>query len=80
MWNRVVTDRTEQVGPWVDFCYRTIKRGVSVHAYANNHYVGYGPATIQQFREIWKSRALPELNAPAPMPEAQPPQPTLFDL
>jgi len=29
----------------VDFCYRIMKRGVLICAYANNHFQGHGPAT-----------------------------------
>jgi len=28
---------------------------------ANNHYAGHGPATIEQFRDLWYSSGLPEL-------------------
>jgi len=29
----------------VDFCYRIMKRGVLIYAYANHHFQGHGPAT-----------------------------------
>jgi hypothetical protein len=32
--DKVVMDRTEQLSWWVDYCYQTVKRGVSVYAYA----------------------------------------------
>jgi len=31
-------------------------RGVSVHAYANNHYAGHGPATVRLFEALWNDR------------------------
>ena len=37
------------------------KRGVTIYAYANNHYAGFAPATIEQFRELWYAKGLPEL-------------------
>jgi hypothetical protein len=27
-----------------------------VFAYANNHYAGYGPGTLQLFRELWEKK------------------------
>jgi hypothetical protein len=48
----------------VDFCYQIRKRGVTVYAYANNHYAGHGPATIKQFRTLWQARGFPELAKP----------------
>jgi uncharacterized protein YecE (DUF72 family) len=37
-WDKVVVDRTQELSSWVDFCYQIRKRGVTVYAYANNHY------------------------------------------
>lgn len=31
-------------------------------AYANNHYAGHAPATIEQFRNLWYAKGLPELD------------------
>jgi uncharacterized protein YecE (DUF72 family) len=61
IWDKIVVDRTEELSSWVDFCYQIRKRGVTVYAYANNHYQGHGPATVQQFIEIWRNRGLPEI-------------------
>jgi uncharacterized protein YecE (DUF72 family) len=63
-WNETVVDRTEELSSWVDFCYQMKKRGVTVYAYANNHYSGHGPATIEQFRKLWQARGFPELAKP----------------
>ena len=52
-WDKVVVDRTSQLTSWVDFCYQIKKRGVSIFAYANNHYAGHAPATIKLFRKLW---------------------------
>jgi uncharacterized protein YecE (DUF72 family) len=60
-WDKVVVDRTEELSSWVDFCYQIKKRGVTVYAYANNHYQGHGPATIQQFIGLWREKGLPEI-------------------
>lgn len=75
-WNKVVVDRTQHLGSWVDFCDRVTKRGVTVYAYANNHYAGFGPATVVQFHSLWRAKGLPEIT----MPQQKPQEPLLFDL
>jgi uncharacterized protein YecE (DUF72 family) len=73
-WGKVVLDRTEALSGWVDYCYQTRKRGVTVYAYANNHYAGHGPATVARFLELWSAKGLPELGKPQRLRE-----PSLFD-
>jgi uncharacterized protein YecE (DUF72 family) len=68
IWDKTVVDRTAELSSWVDFCYQIRKRGVIVFAYANNHFAGYAPATIQQFQLLWQAKGLPELNKPPRMP------------
>jgi uncharacterized protein YecE (DUF72 family) len=63
-WDRAVVDRTQELSSWVDFCYQTQRRGVTIYAYANNHYQGHGPATVAKFIELWKGRGLPALGRP----------------
>ena len=46
-----------------------------VFAYANNHYAGHAPATIEQFRKLWQEKGLPEISKPARMRRAY----SLFD-
>lgn len=55
-WEKMIVDRTEELTSWVDFCYQIMKRGVLICAYANNHFAGHGPATIEMFRSIWQSK------------------------
>jgi hypothetical protein len=59
----------------VDYCYQTTRRGVLVYAYANNHYAGYAPKMIDQFRTIWNARNLPKIAEPKALPVKR----TLFD-
>ena len=35
-----------------------------IYAYANNHYADHAPATIEQFRNLWHAKGLPEFNRP----------------
>jgi uncharacterized protein YecE (DUF72 family) len=76
-WNKTVVDRTNEIKSWVDFCFETIRRGIKVFGYANNHYGGHAPATITQFRELWRGKGLPESVKPLPKPLKER---TLFDL
>jgi uncharacterized protein YecE (DUF72 family) len=75
-WNKTVVDRTDQLRSWVDFCDQTTKRGVTVYAYANNHYAGHGPATVELFRGLWHARGLPDIERP----QRKPQESLLFDL
>src|SRR5258708_17103961 len=63
-WDRIVVDRITELSSWVDFCFQIRKRGVIVFAYANNHYAGNAPATIEQFRKLWQATGLPEIGKP----------------
>jgi hypothetical protein len=73
---KTVIDRTKELSSWVDVCYETVRRGVKVFGYANNHYAGYAPATIRQFRDLWAAKGLPELRKPQTKARAA----TLFDV
>ncbi|MDQ1404929.1 MAG: hypothetical protein QOG55_558 [Acidobacteriaceae bacterium] len=85
-WDKTVVDRTAELTSWVDFCYRIKRRGIIIYGYANNHYAGHGPATIQQFRDLWRKKGFPPLPEPVPTPRPPAPilvppkkQPSLFD-
>lgn len=86
-WDKTIVDRTTELRSWVDFCYQIKRRGIMVYGYANNHYAGHGPATIRQFRDLWRQKGLPPLAepipsaTPAPAQEPAKPkkQPSLFD-
>ena len=41
-----------------------MKRGVLVYAYANNHYAGHAPSTIEQFRNLWSGKGFPNIEMP----------------
>lgn len=75
-WDKTVIDRTSEIQTWVDVCYATTRCGVKVFGYANNHYGGYAPATIRQFRDLWHAKGFPELTSPQAKAQA----PTLFDV
>jgi uncharacterized protein YecE (DUF72 family) len=53
VWDRTLVDRTEELREWVRLLKPAQRRGVTVYAYANNHYAGFAPETVRLFNEIW---------------------------
>jgi uncharacterized protein YecE (DUF72 family) len=75
VWNRIVVDRTAEMSSWVDVCKKIQRRGVTVYGYFNNHYAGFGPASVQLFRDTCIKNGL-EIPTIAPRPAVER---TLFD-
>lgn len=46
-WGEVVVDQSARLAQWAELLARTLEAGRDVWVYANNHYAGHGPATIQ---------------------------------
>jgi uncharacterized protein YecE (DUF72 family) len=57
IWNRVIVDRRAELSEWVGVLENVYKRKVPIYAYANNHYAGYSPATVEMFRDLWRRQA-----------------------
>jgi uncharacterized protein YecE (DUF72 family) len=53
IWNMTVIDRTVELQEWVKYCHLIRRRGVIIFGYANNHYAGHGPATVELFRKLY---------------------------
>jgi uncharacterized protein YecE (DUF72 family) len=75
VWNRIVVDRTAEMTSWVDVCKKIQRRGVTIYGYFNNHYAGFGPASVQLFRDMCIKNGL-EFPTVAPPPVIER---TLFD-
>ncbi len=60
-WSKTIVERKEELSEWAKVCYQIVRRGVTVFAYANNHYAGHGPATVKQFLELWPGKEKAEL-------------------
>jgi uncharacterized protein YecE (DUF72 family) len=58
-WDKVIVDRSEDLAEWVEVLKTVHKRKIQIFAYANNHYAGYAPATVEMFQELWR-RAVKE--------------------
>src|SRR5712692_376017 len=53
-WDKVIVDRSEDLDEWVEVLKTVHKRKIQIYAYANNHYAGYGPGTVELFSELWR--------------------------
>jgi uncharacterized protein YecE (DUF72 family) len=54
VWNEVIVDRSHELSEWAEILGKVHKRKIQIYAYANNHYAGYGPATVEMFRSLWQ--------------------------
>jgi uncharacterized protein YecE (DUF72 family) len=63
-WDRVIIDRSSELSEWVEILRKVHKRKIQIFAYANNHFAGHGPATIELFQDLWKSRERVEAMTP----------------
>jgi uncharacterized protein YecE (DUF72 family) len=53
VWDKTIIDRTGELSEWVSIMRRLEGRGIRIYAYANNHYGGNGPDTVNLFRRLW---------------------------
>ncbi|MGA8366674.1 MAG: DUF72 domain-containing protein, partial [Candidatus Acidiferrales bacterium] len=57
VWNKAIVDRSPELAEWAEILGKVRKRKIQIFAYANNHYAGYGPATVEQFEKLLKGDA-----------------------
>src|SRR5712664_584264 len=74
-WDRVIVDRQGDLSEWVSILKKVHERRIMILAFANNHYAGFGPATVELFRNLWGADAFPNMHNPRRMG----PQASLFD-
>lgn len=55
-WDKVIVDRRRELEEWVEACRRFNQRRISIFAFANNHFAGHAPATVQLFWQLWRKR------------------------
>ena len=56
VWNKIIVDRQAELSEWADILGK-IK--IPIYVYANNHYAGYSPATVEMFRNLWRRQVGP---------------------
>lgn len=53
-WDKIIVDRTAELSEWVEVLKKVHERKIQILAFANNHYAGNGPGTIEEFRKLWQ--------------------------
>jgi uncharacterized protein YecE (DUF72 family) len=61
VWDKIIVDRTAELSEWADILGKVYKRKVQIYTYANNHYAGFGPATVGMFRDLWRKQLAAEV-------------------
>jgi uncharacterized protein YecE (DUF72 family) len=56
VWDRVIVDRRADLSEWAEILGKVHKRKIQIFAYANNHYAGHGPATVEMFQDLWRKQ------------------------
>ena len=59
-WDKVIVDRSEDLAEWVEVLKTVHKRKIKILAFANNHYAGFGPATVEMFLDLWRRQVKEE--------------------
>jgi uncharacterized protein YecE (DUF72 family) len=52
-WDETIVDRQSEMYEWVRILRKVNQGKIRIYAYANNHYAGHGPATVEQFQKLW---------------------------
>ena len=65
VWNEVIVDRSLELSEWAEILGKVHKRKIQIYAYANNHFAGYAPATVEMFRELWRNQVATESAKPS---------------
>jgi len=55
-WNKIIVDRRADLSEWAEILGKLHKRKIQILAFANNHYAGYGPGTVEMFKELWRKQ------------------------
>jgi uncharacterized protein YecE (DUF72 family) len=56
-WDKVIVDRQADLSEWVGLLKKVHERRIMILAFANNHFAGNGPATVELFRNLWGMEA-----------------------
>lgn len=56
-WDREVIDHGERLERWADLVIRMLARHIDTLVYANNHYAGYAPATVERLTAMIEQKS-----------------------
>ena len=65
-WDKVIIDREGELFEWVKLLKKVQERRIMILAFANNHYAGNGPGTLELFRQLWGDKGLPAASGKQP--------------
>ncbi len=60
VWDKVIVDRRAELSEWSEILGKVHKRKIQIYCYANNHYAGFGPATVEKFQDLWRRQVKEE--------------------
>ena len=60
VWDKVIVDRRAELSEWAEILGKVHKRKIQIYAYANNHFAGFGPATVEMFQDLWRRQVKEE--------------------
>jgi uncharacterized protein YecE (DUF72 family) len=55
IWNEIIVNRTQDLSELVDVLKKFHELKIQILAFANNHYAGFGPGTLEEFRKLWNA-------------------------
>ena len=53
VWDKTIIDRHEDLREWAEVLRGVSRRVRVIYGYANNHYAGFAPETIEIFKKLW---------------------------
>jgi uncharacterized protein YecE (DUF72 family) len=66
-WDKTIVDRQGELLEWVNLLKNVHERHIMILAFANNHYAGFGPGTLELFRRLWGDKGLPAASGKLPL-------------
>jgi uncharacterized protein YecE (DUF72 family) len=57
VWDKIIVDRTAEFTEWVEVLKKVHERRIQILAFANNHFQGFGPGTLEEFKKLWGRQA-----------------------
>ena len=79
VWDRTLIDRTADLQEWIKVLRDVGRRVDIMFAYANNHYGGFAPDTVELFRSLWMHEQSALLADTPKHPDSSPPQQPSLD-
>lgn len=61
IWDKIIVDRRADLSEWASIPGKDYQRKVQIYTCANNDYAGFGPATVEMFRELRRKQVAPEV-------------------